>query len=530
MTIAESGAAAGPGGASGSGGAAGTTTPSAGPPDERSAGTPDTAGGDIDRLHVFDGLFLRAEHLNRIQDYAREFGSAVGRSGGPGVVDGFQVAIDNGELKVGAGLAIDAAGRPLRSRHEVSLPLKDLRAGNDTFWWVEVSRATWDYGETAVQGLLCEDPCSGATTNRQFTAEGVRIELRADRVAGLEEQLSPNRRNWLASRLFETEQHNDTPWPADPSVLPAAWDPPVDHARPPVRVALVIPVGSDVGRWIVDAWSARREVGAPPPERWWQGRLGMRPWNVYVAQILQFQAQLAQWRDVLPDTAADPATGEALVELEAELREVLGKARAARSRIAVEMKNALEEIAEKVRQQRAAEPGGAKRPLPPLTGRGFGELPPAGYLPLQSDRDLVEREVYRVLGDTLSLRFCFASRADIAEAVQQAQHRDRIPLDSGADVDILIPVTTFGEGGTWTGGWVAFARSRQVYCQSPGDDRHGAAGPVERGEAQGTDVPSGVPAGVPPGDDVPQATGDAQDGDSERTVDESPLAGSGDGP
>ncbi|HEY6145541.1 MAG TPA: hypothetical protein VIV13_04660, partial [Solirubrobacterales bacterium] len=44
--------------------------------------------------------------------------------------------------------------------------------------------------------------------------------------------------------------------------------------------------------WSVDVWAARRDRGDPSPARTWQYRLGMRPWDVYVAQILQFQAQL----------------------------------------------------------------------------------------------------------------------------------------------------------------------------------------------------------------------------------------------
>ncbi|MGA5818149.1 hypothetical protein ACPC54_09850 [Kitasatospora sp. NPDC094028] len=443
-----------------------TAAASAGTPDENSAGTPDTAGGDIDRLHAFDGLFLRAEHLNRIQDYTREFASAIGRSGGPGVVEGYQVAVDQGALKVGGGLAIDAAGRPLRSRHEVSLPLKDLRAGTDAFWWVEVSRADWDYGDTPVQGLLCEDPCAGATTNKEFTAEGVRISLTADRAVGLEEQFGVNRRNWLASRLFAAEQAGDTPWLADPSVLPTDWDPPVDLPRPPVRLAVLIPIGPDVSQWVVDVWTARREVGAPPPERWWQGRLGMRPWNAYTAQVLQFQAQSAQWRDPRASgaAAAERAADTALAE---EIRRIVEMAQGARSRLALSMKDALERAARDSGDLRDATPP----PVPPLAERGFADLPPAGYLSVRSDRRTLEDEVRRVLGDRLGLRFCDATRADIAEAVQQAQHRDRIVLDSAAEVQILVPVapvTASAVGGGWTGGWVAFVRSRQVFCGSDG--------------------------------------------------------------
>ncbi|KJS59590.1 hypothetical protein [Streptomyces rubellomurinus] len=474
---------------------AATAAASSGTPDENSAGTPDTAGGDIDRLHAFDGLFLRAEHLNRIQDYAREFASAIGRSGGPGVVEGYRVAVEQGALKVTGGLAVDAAGRPLRSRHEVTLPLKDLRAGADAFWWVEVSRLDWDYGDTAVQGLLCEDPCAGATTSKQFTAEGVRISLTADRATGLEEQFGVNRRNWLASRLFAAGQADDTPWLATPAVLPADWEPPVEYPRPPVRLALLIPVGPDVSQWIVDTWTARREVGAPPPERWWQGRLGMRPWNAYAAQILQFQDQLAQWRDPRAGgaAAAERAADTALAE---EIRRIVGMAQGARSRLALSMKEALE---------RAAREDGARRDaalpaVPPLTERGFGDLPPAGYLPVQSDRQRLEQEVRRVLGDRLDLRFCEASRADIAEAVQQAQHRDRIVLDSAAEVEVLVPVGPVGPvtasavDGGWTGGWVAFVRSRQVSCWSPG-----VAAPPEAAAPTAAE-PSTAPPTAEPGD------------------------------
>jgi hypothetical protein len=87
-----------------------------------SDGTPGTAGGGINRLNAFNGLFLRAEHLERMQDYARELALAVGAAGGPGVVTGFDVALGDGStLLVEPGLAIDPTGRPLRSNHQITL-------------------------------------------------------------------------------------------------------------------------------------------------------------------------------------------------------------------------------------------------------------------------------------------------------------------------------------------------------------------------------------------------------------------------
>ncbi|WP_031064398.1 hypothetical protein [Streptomyces sp. NRRL WC-3742] len=471
MTIADSGAPAD---------TVTAATTQTGTPDGNSDGTPGTAGGGIDRLHPFDGLFLRAEHLDQIQDYAREFGAAVGRSGGPGVVEGFQVFIERGELQVGAGLAIDSAGRPLRSGRQVSLPLKTLKPENDTFWWVVVSRANWNYGDTAVQGLLCEDPCAGGTTNKQFTAEGVRIDLVPDTLPGLGAAKDSARRNLLASWLFGQEQKSDTPWLATPAALPADWEPPVVYGRPPVRLAVLIPIGNNPAQWVVDAWSARREVGAPPPERWWQGRLGMRPWNVFVAQILQFQAQLAEWRgDPAGAAVASAAAEEELAHTRAELMEIVEKAANTRSQVALAMKAKVEEAIENVGRRIADAQAAQALPQPPLAERGFGDLPPAGYLPVQvssggsaAAASGLHQEVVRLLGQQLNLRFCHGTPADIAAAVQQAQHRGRITLQSAADVDILVPVADFAGSGDlaatdgWTGGWVAFVRQNQLSCSS----------------------------------------------------------------
>ncbi|MGE7436068.1 hypothetical protein [Kitasatospora sp. NPDC001175] len=148
-----------------------------GQPSSGSDGTPSTAGGGIDRLNPFDGLFLRAEHLVRMQDYALALATAVGAAGGPGVVEGFEVTNSQGVLQIGGGLAIDGYGRPLRSGRAVALPLADLRPDTDTYWWVEVTSAAWEYGESAVQGTFCDDPCSGGATRRPYLAEGVRLRL-----------------------------------------------------------------------------------------------------------------------------------------------------------------------------------------------------------------------------------------------------------------------------------------------------------------------------------------------------------------
>ena len=90
------------------------TWPSAtGPvPDATTDGEPEVAGGEIDRLNAFDGLFLRAEHLARMQDYALHLTIALGRGAGGGVAEGFGVGLDGDTLVVDPGLAVDGRRSP----------------------------------------------------------------------------------------------------------------------------------------------------------------------------------------------------------------------------------------------------------------------------------------------------------------------------------------------------------------------------------------------------------------------------------
>ena len=89
------------------------------------SGSMDTAGGAITRLNPADGLFLRAEHLRAMEDYASDLALAVGMAGGPGVVHGYQVSLsqDGSAVQVTGGLAIDPDGRPLRSKSGASAPV-----------------------------------------------------------------------------------------------------------------------------------------------------------------------------------------------------------------------------------------------------------------------------------------------------------------------------------------------------------------------------------------------------------------------
>src|SRR3712207_6608012 len=81
-----------------------------------SAGVSSAAvGSGIRRLRPVDGLFLRAEHLDRIQDHAAELAALTAGAGGSGVVHGFSLDLTGERLGSTAGLAFDPSGLALRS-------------------------------------------------------------------------------------------------------------------------------------------------------------------------------------------------------------------------------------------------------------------------------------------------------------------------------------------------------------------------------------------------------------------------------
>ncbi|MGW2993677.1 hypothetical protein ACWDA9_18560, partial [Streptomyces sp. NPDC001193] len=112
---------------------------------------------------------------------------------------------------------------------------------------------------------------------------------------------------------------------------------------------------------------------------------------------------------------------------------------------------------------------------------GIAELPPAGYLPFtpdpepepepdsDSDRSVAPGAapagIRALLGQRLDLRYCTCALADVARAVEEARHRDRIRLDEPVGVDILLPVD---DREAPVGDWVAFVRRDQRHCYSPG--------------------------------------------------------------
>src|SRR5262245_2543439 len=122
------------------------------------------AGPGLVSLNPADGLFLRAEHLSTIQDYARGLVMAVGQAAGAGVVWGLDVRIDGDarELVVAPGLAISGLGRPLLSRVSVRVALPDEAAAKDQasgYWLIQACYSDELFGRENRYGSLCDDEC-----------------------------------------------------------------------------------------------------------------------------------------------------------------------------------------------------------------------------------------------------------------------------------------------------------------------------------------------------------------------------------
>jgi len=447
-------------GAAGWGSASGPTTPGAA-----------TVSGDITALNPVDGLFLRAEHLRTIESYARDLVWAVGIGSGTGAVYGFHVTLDltKPALNVQPGLAISPVGQPLRSSTTavVSLDAKDLPAiGNNGFWVIEVTPAWWPFGEEKVYGNLCDEPCSGSDSAiRPWIAEGVTVRLRADDLPGLAEVQPGHRRNWLASQYFERERRQGYPWlvpsqgpSAVASILSHDW---TDGIGQPVGTA--VPIGAiqlvnDV--WTLDVWTARRDVGGPPADSAWRSRLAMRPWNVFMAQILQFQDQLSS----LHFDDALPPKDEAVDARDAFAEEFIAKIKDTPVGRWSDFKSFVAHYRDAAAQLALSAAGES------LSERGFDELPPAGFIVGSGLGRDSRKQLESFFGKGVRLRICLARADAIATEVEEAQQLDRIPLQSQygvVDVDILVPDRLADLPGTRTEdyGWAAFVRRRLVDCE-----------------------------------------------------------------
>jgi hypothetical protein len=465
------------------------------------------SAGPIKRLEPADGLFLRAEHLAQIQRYARQLARAVARAGGAGVAYGLTAAYmggDPGVVTVSDGLAIDPAGAPLLLDTAQGLPLPAAAAGGEgaaagrQIWVIELLAAERALDDTeSLYGALCDCSASGVSgTIHPYVAEGLCIRFRP---ANLDVPGVPDYqfRSAVAAAWYRREHADGSPLiptlrgdGTHAALASQVWATGTSAAGgDAVPIGVLLHTGT---AWEVDVWIARRDQVDPPPRRGWQQRMGMRPWDVFLAQVLQFQAQLAVLdidpvllRPVRYPAEVSAAVEAALADVNA-LEEIVDQGKSTtvtRRGVSDRVKSLLAKLA----AAKAESLPGGKQGLLEL---GFIELPPAGYLPVSPvSGATVNEQVSRLMGDGVILRFCSVRPDQVSLALEQAQHLDRISLTQGlqdpkqrAEVDVLVPDGVLGMAAP--AGHVHFAEGDLGYAapRAPADEqiRHHGLGRFEK--------------------------------------------------
>ncbi|MGE4560836.1 MAG: hypothetical protein AB7E77_11595, partial [Desulfobulbus sp.] len=448
----------------------------------------------LKRLHYFDGKFLRAADLNLEQQALLNEVRLSNQATGSGVVHGYSCTLTGGDrLDVGPGLAIDPAGRVLYLPREVQIGIAELieksgqssssgsgnAAGTPVFgeceqaaaeapdtvlegvrlYLITVGHAEAYCGEEDVYGKLCEEACV-TSTERPYVIEGVVIravplnlstDLATSQLIALS---SRHLRSRVASAYFAAERSNPASLVSADGLASSIW-----CLGAEAEGGATVPIGvlarSGSQTVFLDAWIARREKMETPPHRYWAGRLAMRPWNVFLAQVLQFQCQLASCfaggkvaggeSPCSEEKKLAAEAAEALAELMQKYSEIVSRF-TSKEGLAVnkqtlkvaplnDLRGRLSAIASKVVSQRY------------LIDCGIVELPSAGYLPVDPTAGLtVNEQVRRLTGDGLDLRFCVVRPDYVPHALEEAQHMERISLLSGIDdpaakpkVDVLVP-------------------------------------------------------------------------------------------
>jgi len=444
------------------------------------------------RLNSSDGKFLRADDLTTEQSYLRSLVRLSNQAGGAGVVHGFTTTHSGDTLEVTAGLAIDPAGNVLFLPNATSVSITALieksregsagtnggsgTVGESVFapcetaaveppvtttfptdlYLIAIAHAEALCGQEDVYGKLCEDACI-TSTDRPYRTEGV--VLRA-----LPLTLCPptcdapwltatHRRSQVASAYFATERALNGRDISGTRLMLDVWCKGAEAAAGSVVPLAVVAMNGDTVEFL-DAWMARRERIESPPRRYWAWQLMMRPWNVFLAQVLQFQCHLHAALSGSDDTpgGGDPCAPQtdALRQAVALLEEMESFAENANN-TGGENDIFRPEFLTRITDLKAQWSGALAAADAPAGNRiliteGIVELPPAGYLPVVPGGLDVNTQVRRLLGEGVDLRFCSVRPDYVAHALEEAQHMERICLLRGIEdpealeeVDILVP-------------------------------------------------------------------------------------------
>lgn len=456
----------------------------------------------LKRLHYFDGKFLRAPDMQLEQQALLNQMRLGNQAGGNGVVHGFDCLLDGEDgLRIGAGLAIDGQGRILQLGGEVQLGIAGLisRASaadadcqcqdGDLFGDCENAVAsdqpdtvltgeslyliTLHYveaycGDEDVYGQLCQDACVRGS-QRPYILPGVEIRAIPLSLEVLLKQSAivplsgKHRRSRVASAYFEQERRRALSHISKEGLSSSIWCLGAEAiGGNGVPIAVLGRAGSQT--LFLDAWTARRERMEAPARQYWAGRMAMRAWQIFLAQVLQFQCQLSHCiskggqgvdDDPCADeraVAAEAATGlKQLLDQYAEVAKGLEKM-AGMERAAPQVEMAMGKLSLAGMRDTYAKLMDVVRPgllLPTrwLIDCGIVELPSGGYLPVDNTGNTsINDQVSRMMGEGVDLRFCVVRPDYIPHALEEAQHMERICLLQGLDdptqqprVDVLVP-------------------------------------------------------------------------------------------
>ena len=450
----------------------------------------------LTRLWYFDGKLLRAEGFRREQEYVRSLVAVSNQAIGHGVVHGLTAERGEGDtIRVDPGLALAPSGRPLLLTTQQDLPIAELvarasrsgvgadsgafrpdagfspcppDAGPDepssaaapsTMWVLYAALAEALCGEEERFGKLCEDACD-AEADRSYVVEGVRffvepleLELPTSSAVSF---TARHLRSRYASAYFRWARTRTPSLISGAGLRSGVWCRGAQGVDGPAVPLAVFDRAGGVTSF-VDAWTARRELMEASPERYWRFRTGTRPRDAFLAEVLQFQCQLlgtggggvgGQPDDCADEREALAATGTLLDRLAGRLGPQLdddgGEAVALLSERAPT--EAIADLAAlRIRVADVLRRGGGSRSGSQLLDAGFAELPPAGYLWVTPTAPL-RPQLESLLGPGVDLRLCAVRPDFIGEALDEAQHLDRISLTRGIDdpgaveeVDVLVP-------------------------------------------------------------------------------------------
>jgi hypothetical protein len=452
------------------------------------------AGTPLTRLNYYDGLFLRAAHLDAEQRYVRALAGFANQGLGAGPVHGFSTELEaSGDtLALRAGLAFDSQGRTLFLPVDVKVSVQELidkssaapaaggavsgllvgdfgdctvaAVGGGTaapvaegsLYVVSICHLEALCGQEDVYGRLCEKACA-TDVERPWRVEGVLLRalplpLTTPFPQSLQVPLSDERflRSNVAHSFFEDERLRRPHLISAAGLHSHVWclGAGVDACA---CVPLAVIARSGGKSLFLDPWIVRRERMETPARRYWDWRMAMRPWDVFLAQVLQFQCQLADGPGMTPPEG-EPCENErqtldaGVRVLDATLKQIQESSPDGLPPFVT----GLTELRAKFAALLQTQAGGfATSAAHVLIDQGFGELPPAGWLPVVKNK-VVQGQVRALMGAGVDLRFCIVRPDYIGHALEEAQHLERISLTKGLDdptqleeVDILVPNGAF---------------------------------------------------------------------------------------